>query len=191
MNPTPDPERTSERRPPLFRLLADLLAIGAGAFGGLGAAIALIDRRLVERRGWLTSRDLSEALAFTKPLPGSTVVQIVAFVAWRLAGWRGALLGSLAFVAPAGALMIAAAAASARLPDAPWVDGALTGVQVAVAGLLVSAIWRLGRAEARGRTLTTVALAAFALGLVVNAVVVIVGLGAIGAIVGSPKDERG
>ena len=76
-------------RPPRAAQFAAFLRLGALAFGGLGAAIALIDRDLVERRGWATAEDVRAALAFTKPLPGSTVVQVVAFLGWRLgrANW--------------------------------------------------------------------------------------------------------
>jgi chromate transport protein ChrA len=49
---------------------------------------------LVERRGWLRSSDVTAALAYTKPLPGSTGVQVVAFLAWRLGGWPGAITAS-------------------------------------------------------------------------------------------------
>ena len=42
-----------------------LLRLGAGAFGGLGPALALLDRDLVVRRGRLTSSDLRDALTHT------------------------------------------------------------------------------------------------------------------------------
>src|SRR5207244_4017960 len=71
-----------------------LLRIGAVAFGGLGATLVLLNRDLVERRGWLQSSDVTEALAYTKPLPGSTIVQIVTFLGCRLAGSPGAILGT-------------------------------------------------------------------------------------------------
>ncbi len=186
------PRNTSSSASPTLAALAwSLLSLGAVAFGGLGAALALLQRRLVDQRGWLRSRDIADALAFTKPLPGSTVVQVTAFLAWRLRGWRGAALGSVAFIAPAATLMIAAAAASAQLPDAPWVSGALTGVQVGVTGLLVAAMWRLACSEARGRLLAGVLAAGFVLGLVVNAALVVVGLGLVGALVGKAEADDG
>lgn len=168
-----------------------MLCLGAVAFGGLGAALTLLERRLVHQRAWLRPRDITEALAFTKALPGSTVVQVVAFLAWRLRGWRGALIGSVAFILPAATLMIAAAVASAQLPDGEWVSGALTGVQVAVVGLLVSAMWRLSRSEARGGVLTAVLAAGFGLGLIINAAVVIVVLGLTGALAGGEESDDG
>jgi chromate transport protein ChrA len=53
------------------------------------------------------------------------------------------------------------AAAVLALPDAPWVGGALTGLQVAVVGLLTAALWHLARREAGSAPLLTVLLAGF------------------------------
>lgn len=166
----------------LFHLFGVLLRLGAVAFGGLGAALALLERELVERRGWLKASDLKDALAFTKPLPGSTVVQVVAFLGWRLRGWPGAFAATLGFLLPSTAFMVAAAAGAAALPDAPWVEGALAGVGVAVVGLLAAAMWRLAQSEAKSRVLLLVLIAGFALGFVFNAALVVVGAGLVGTL---------
>jgi chromate transporter len=163
-----------------------LLRIGAVAFGGLGATLALVERDLVERRGWLEASDGASALAYTKPLPGSTVVQVVSFLGWRLGGWPGAIVSTIAFLLPVFAIMTLAAAARV-LPDAPWVRGALTGLQVAVVGLLAAAMWRLARGEAGTVVLTVVSLAAFAAGLFVNAALVVAAAGTIGIAIDRTK----
>jgi len=160
------------------------LYLGATAFGGLGVTLKLIQRDFVERRGWLTARDLADAMAFTKPLPGSTVVQVVTFLGWRLGRWPGALVATLAFLAPAVILMAVAAAAAFSLPDAPWVAGALTGLHVAVVGLLAAAMWDLARSEAASPVLVAVLLAALAAGLFVNAALVVVTAGLAGIVAG-------
>ena len=122
------PKSRATRGPGLLTLGWALLCIGAVAFGGLGATLTLLRRELVERRGWLRPSDVTEALAYTKPLPGSTVVQVVTFLGWRLGNWPGAIVATVAFVLPALALMTAAAAAVLALPDTRWVHGALTGL---------------------------------------------------------------
>src|SRR5467141_2574267 len=114
------------KQPGLPALGWALLRIGAVAFGGLGATLALLQHNLVARRGWLHSSDVTDALAYTKPLPGSTVVQVVTFLGWRMGGWPGAIVAAIAFLLPALALMTVAAAAVLALPDPPWVRGALT-----------------------------------------------------------------
>jgi chromate transport protein ChrA len=56
----------------------------------------MIERELIDRRGVLTREDVTEALTYTKLLPGSTVVQIVAYLAYRLGGWGGSALATVA-----------------------------------------------------------------------------------------------
>jgi chromate transporter len=185
----PQSEAASEQEtrpadpPGLLSLGWAMLCIGAVAFGGLGATLALLQRELVERRFWLRAGDLSEALAYTKPLPGSTVVQVVTFAGWRLAGWPGAAVATVMFLLPAFAMMTAAASLLFALPDAVWVRGALTGLQVAVVGLLATAMWQLARSEAGSLPLLIVLVAAFAAGLWVNAAVIVAAAGAIGVAV--------
>ena len=169
------------RQPGLCILTWELLRLGAVAFGGLGATLALLQRALVEERGWLEQSEIAAALAFTKTLPGSTGIQVVAYLGWRLRGWPGALLGACAFIAPATLSMIAVAAGSMALPDTAWVKGALTGIQVAVIGLLAASLWRLAQSEAKAPVLMAVLVAAALLGSFLNAIVVVVGAGLIGA----------
>lgn len=176
----PAPEGTLPERPDVLSIAWAMLRLGAVAFGGLGATLALLNRDLVQRRGWLQSSALTEALAYTKPLPGSTVVQIVTFLGWRLHGWPGAIAATVFFLLPSFALMTAAAAAVLALPDAPVIDSALAGLQTAVVGLLGAAMWRLARSEAGSPLLATVLLAAFVAGLFANAALIVGIAGAIG-----------
>lgn len=180
---------SAEPKPGVLTLGWVLLRLGAFAFGGLGATLALLQRELVERRHWLQPQDIGEALAITQALPGSTGIQVVAYLGWRLRGWPGALVGACAFIAPAATLMIVVAAGSLVLPDKAWVNGALIGVQVGVVGLLAAAMWRLARSEARGAMLTAVLLTSCVLGFVVHAVMIVVGAGLVGALVAAEQSS--
>jgi chromate transporter len=168
--------------PGLLVLGWDLLKLGALAFGGLGATLSLLQRRLVDHRGWLQQSDISEGLAFTRALPGSTGIQLVAYLGWRLRGWPGALVAAVAFIAPATLLMILAAAFSLALPDHPAVDRGLTGLQVGVVGLLAASMWRLARSEAKDKARVAVLLACAILGFFVNAALVIAAAGLVGVL---------
>jgi chromate transporter len=180
---------SDKKSPSLPAMAWILLRLGAVAFGGLGTTLSLLQRDLVDRRQWLLESDISEALAITKALPGSTGIQVVAYLGSRLHGWPGAIVAAVAFIAPAAALMIVAAAATLALPDMPSINGALAGVQVAVVGLLAAAMWRLARSEAKGRMLATVLLASCVLGFLVPALVVVVGAGLIGALFAAERGD--
>ena len=82
--------------------------VGATAFGE--TELVIVERELVERRGVLTHQDLTDALTYTKPLPGSTVVQIVAYLAYRIGGWPGAAVATLGYLLPSTLAMMALAA---------------------------------------------------------------------------------
>jgi len=53
---------SDQQRPALAVVGWELLRLGAFAFGGLGATLALLQRGLVDRRGWLKQEDISEAV---------------------------------------------------------------------------------------------------------------------------------
>ena len=180
----------AEQKPGLPALGWEFLRLGAFAFGGLGATLALLRQGPVERRRWLESSDIAEALAVTKALPGSTGIQVVAYLGWRLRGWPGALLAAATFIAPAAAMMIAVAAGSLMLPDQGWVRGALNGIQIAVVGLLAAAMLRLARSEAKGAVLMIVLACGCVLGFFVHAAIVVVGAGLIGAIVATERPDE-
>jgi chromate transporter len=175
-------------QPNLFALGWELLKLGAVAFGGLGSTLALLQRRLGDERGWLDQSVVSEGLAFTRALPGSTGIQLVAYLSHRLRGWPGMLVGTLAYIAPATVLMILAAAFSLALPDHPAVNRALTGLQVGVVGLLAASMWRLARSEAKDTARLAVLLVCTVLGFFVNAVLVIALAGTVGLLL--TKEEK-
>src|SRR2546422_6387099 len=109
------------------------LRIGATAFGGLGAALALVERELVAKRQWLTAADVTEALTYTKLLPGSTVVQVVAYLGYKLGGWSGSAVATAAFVVPSALMMLGLAAA--------YVTGtALAALHLGAQGLTAAAV---------------------------------------------------
>ena len=179
-------------KPSLTATGSYFLGLGFRAFGGLGAVLALLTRELVERRAWLREADLTEALTYTKLLPGSTVVQVVAYLGWKLRGWPGALLATACFLLPAFALMVALAAGYQQLAHLAGVPAALRGLTAAVAGVLLVTAWTLGKkplATTTGLVLAGLALAA-SLAWNVNPALLVVAAGAWGVVREAIKPEK-
>jgi len=149
----------------------------------MGGTLALLKSDLGARRGWITDQDVAEALAITQTLPGSTGVQVVAFLGWKLAGWPGALIAPFSFVAVPAAMMIAASAAVMALPDIPAIRGALLGIQIAIVGVLAANMLKMARSTAKGRVLSGVLAGGLLLGALSSAVVAVLALGALGALI--------
>ncbi len=82
-----------------LRLAAVFLRIGALAFGGLGATLALIERELVDRHHAITRDDIAAALTHTKLLPGSTVMFRLTAQVVRTPLTRALAIGAFTIVA--------------------------------------------------------------------------------------------
>ena len=146
---------------PSLRLSAVFLRIGGLAFGGLGATLALIERELVDRRNAVTRDDIVTALAHTKLLPGSTVVQLVAYVGWQLGGWRGSALATICFILPSALLMLGLAYGYAEVAATPGLVAARRGVLAVVIALLLTTMFRLTVQVVKTPLTRALALSAF------------------------------
>jgi chromate transporter len=154
----------------LAQLCWEFIRIGVAAFGGLGVTLSLIERYLVKDRAFLTAQTVTESLTYTKFLPGSTGVQVVGYLGYRLGGWPGAALATIAFLLPALMLMLVLAILyeeiTVLLADAA--TPALRGLTAAVAGILVATIYRLAKPAITTPTGAVVAVAACGLGIVLR-----------------------
>jgi chromate transport protein ChrA len=50
----------------------------------------------VDRRPILTEADVAEAVAAARLLPGSSLIQVVSFLGYRIRGWTGAVVATVA-----------------------------------------------------------------------------------------------
>lgn len=182
---TGDPDRTPPPRPSLWSLGWLFLRIGSTAFGGLGAALALIERELVDRRRLVTREDMTEALTYTKLLPGSTGVQVVAYLGHRLGGWPGSALATVAFIFPSALAMLLLAVAYDAASDLSDLDSLVNALTAAVVGLLLATTLKLGKANVKGTFTLLLAVVAFAVAilLAVSAAWIVIGAGLIGVLV--------
>jgi chromate transporter len=158
------------------------LKIGAAAFGETGSVVALTEHEFVEQRGTLTREEIAEALTYTKLLPGSTVVQMVAYLGYLLGGWATSALVTAMFVLPSALAMVLLAAGYVAATALPHVQPAVTGLTAAVIGMLLATGYRLGMRNLTGFAALGIADAAFVLGgfLSVNAALIVVAAGLIG-----------
>ncbi len=61
------------------------------ALQGFGGVLAVAQRELVERKGWLTRQEFVEMLALSQVLPGPNIVNLALMFGDRFFGLRGAL----------------------------------------------------------------------------------------------------
>ena len=155
--------------------------------------LVLLTRDLADRRGWLTETDIAEAFTYTKLLPGSTVVQVVAYLGWKLGGGLGVAVATVCFLLPAVLFMLALAALYRSVASLSGVHAALNGLTAAVVGLVVVAAWALGKKNVTDRMGFIIAAAVCVASILwrVNPAVLVIAAGLLGIVRESARRSSG
>jgi len=157
------------------------LLLGCTSFGGPGAQIAELERRCVEPTGGLERPQFLRALGLCLFLPGPEAQQLVAWIAWRSAGWRAAVGATLLFVLPGLLAAGFCAWAFVSWGALPLVEGALLGARAAIAGVVgVAACRLLGATATDARRRWTAGLVVVALLVGVPFIVLALAAGFVG-----------
>ena len=130
---------TAAERVPLRTIALEWTRIGVTGFGGPPTHIALLRRLAVEREQWIDQREFEDALAACNLLPGPASTQLAIFLARRVAGPWGAVVGGLGFIVPAVVLIILLSVVFLGESPPVWVRGLGAGAGAAVAAVAVSA----------------------------------------------------
>jgi len=130
----------------LWSLFAIFLKIGSVLFGSGYVLLAFLRADFVERLGWLTERQLLDAVAVGQVTPGP-VFTTATFIGYVLAGAPGAVLATVGIFLPAFVFVAVSGPLIPRLRRSRVAGAALDGVNAASLGLMAVVTWQLGRAS--------------------------------------------
>lgn len=128
-----------------LRLFLVFFRIGAVTFGGGLAMLPILDRDLIQRRKWMTSEQLVDYFAIGQATPGIVAVNVATFVGYNRKGVPGGIAATAGIVTPSLIIITLLAIFLDNFADILWVQRALRGINVVVAVLLISAVWRMGK----------------------------------------------
>jgi chromate transporter len=114
------------------------------AFGGGFTAIPLIQREVVDRFAWVSTREFIDGIALGQITPGPIVITAT-FVGYKAAGLLGALLGTLAVFFPSFLVVTSLAPHFDRIKRSRPVQLALRGILAAFLGMLLLVAYRFGQ----------------------------------------------
>ncbi|QCK13379.1 chromate efflux transporter [Mangrovivirga cuniculi] len=121
--------------------LKEVLKLGVSAFGGPQAHLALFFDIFVDKRAYLTNKELIELHALCQILPGPTSTQTITAIGYRIGGPKLAYLTLLVWCLPAVTVMTGVGLALSYLNDplsvTEFIQPMVVGI-VAVAAIRVS-----------------------------------------------------
>lgn len=129
----------------LRTIFGSFFKIGLFTFGGGYAMIPLIEREVIDRRGWVERREFLDLLTLAQSVPGPIAVNTAVFVGYRMRGLRGALAALAGTILPSFTIILLIALFFADIRQNPVVDAAFKGMRPAVVALIIGPVISLAR----------------------------------------------
>ncbi|MBD2206717.1 chromate transporter [Calothrix sp. FACHB-1219] len=169
-----------EQKQRLTELATLFLRLGAIAFGGPAAHIAMMDNEVVNRHRWMSREKLLDLLGITNLIPGPNSTELAIHIGYERGGWRGLLIAGSCFILPAMLIVWTLAAIYTRYQTVPQVGWLLYGIKPVIIAIVLQALWNLGNKAVKDwptRITAVVAIAGYFASL--NEILLLIVLGVI------------
>jgi chromate transporter len=130
--------------PVLAQLNLIFMKVDLMAFGGGFTTIPLIQREVVDRFGWVTTREFIDGIALGQVTPGPIVITAT-FVAYKAGGLLGALLGTIAVFFPSFVVLTTLAPYYDHIKRSRPIQVMVRGILAAFLGMLLLVAYHFGR----------------------------------------------
>ncbi len=147
----------------LLELYLAFLKIGAVNFGGGYAMLPLIEREVIDKKGWTDKEEILSIYALAQSVPGVIAVNTSIILGNRLAGIKGAAAAAAGVIAPSLIIIMSIAVYFDYIMNSVYVLQAFSGIRAAVVGLVAAAAVRIALGSLKDKAGYIIAFAAFAL----------------------------
>ena len=134
-----------EKRQRLQELAVVFLRLGAIAFGGPAAHVAMMDEEVVKRRQWMSREKLLDLLGVTNLIPGPNSTELAIHIGYERAGLWGLAISGMCFILPAMLIVWLLAAIYVESQSLPQLGWLLYGIKPVIIAIVVQALWKLGQ----------------------------------------------
>ena len=129
----------------LLELFLAFAKVGVMTFGGGYAMLPILQREIVETRGWATEEELADYFAIGQCTPGVIAVNTATFIGRKRNGAAGGIFATLGVVFPSIVIISLLAGVIQAFSALTWVAHAFAGIRVCVCVLIFNAVWKLGK----------------------------------------------
>lgn len=175
-----------------LELFINFAKVGVMTFGGGYAMIPILEREIVEKKGWASNEELMDYYAVAQCTPGIIAVNTATFVGNKLYGIPGGIVATLGLVFPSLVIIMLLAGLLTNFAGLAVVQHAFAGIRVCVCVLIFNSVVKLWKKAVVDKLSLVLCLAVFALSAVLDlSPVVYVAVCALGGILFTKAGLRG
>ena len=127
----------------LLDLFFTFAKVGVMTFGGGYAMLPILQREVVDNKGWATEEELMDYFAIGQCTPGVIAVNTATFIGQKQGGTIAAIFTTLGVVFPSLVIISLLAGVIEAFSHLTWVQNAFGGIRVCVCVLITNAVVKL------------------------------------------------
>ncbi len=171
-------------RQKLWTLFWTFFKIGAFTFGGGYAMIPLIQAEVVDRKKWISEKDILDVVAIAESTPGPIAINSATFVGYKTAGFWGSFCATFGVVLPSFVIISVISLILNEFSSFKPLKYAFFGIRAGVLALVLRAFINMYKQCPKSVVAYILMAAAllFALFTKINVIFVIIGCAVIGLV---------
>ena len=126
-----------------LKMFLTFAKVGVMTFGGGYAMLPILQREVVENKGWATEEELMDYFAIGQCTPGVIAVNTATFIGQKLRGIWGGIFATLGVVFPSVLIISLLAGVIEAFSHLAWVQHAFGGIRICVCVLILNAVVKL------------------------------------------------
>ncbi len=123
--------------------------------------LSLIQKEIVENKKWATDEEVLDYYAVSQCTPGVIAVNLATFIGYKKKGVLGGAIATFGVVLPSLIIITIIAAVLQNFMEYKIVQHIFGGIRVAVAVLIVNAVYTLGKKALVDKMCVAISIAAF------------------------------
>lgn len=152
----------------LLTLFLVFAKVGVMTFGGGYAMLPILQREVVESRGWATDAELADYFAVGQCTPGVIAVNTATFIGQKRHGIPGGIVATLGVVFPSVVIISILSGFINSFSSLTIVQNAFSGIRVCVCVLIFNAVCKLWKSAVHGKIALVIFLAVTGCSLFLN-----------------------
>ena len=176
------------------KLFSSTFSLSAFTFGGGYVIIPLMRKKFVDELHWLEEKEMLDLTAIAQSSPGALAVNASILIGYRIAGVLGAIITILGTVLPPLITISLISLCYDAFRESVIAEALMFGMQAAVAAVIVDVVISMGQNIFKEKSLimTMMMFLVFILNyfLNVNLIVIILGCGAMGAMMTLHRERQ-
>ncbi|HML40780.1 MAG TPA: chromate efflux transporter [Bellilinea sp.] len=178
-----DQSRTAPNWREIAEIFLIFLRLGATAFGGPVAHIAVMQSEFVQRRKWLSKEKFLDLIGATNLIPGPNSTEVSIHLGFLRAGWPGLIASGMGFILPSMLAVLLIAWVYQQYGTTPELTWILYGIKPVIVIIILQALVSLGKISLKKGHHLAVFIIGFAAALAgVNDLVILFGCGLLVAV---------